>query len=180
MALIRGNNLKNKLTGTQSSDTILGLGGDDLMYGNGGNDTMRGGGGNDVMFGGAGNDKLFGGAGIDYLEGGAGNDLLVGGKGTDNLKGGAGRDIFKFFVGDNSDDVKDYIHDFKSGVDKIYLSKAFGFENAQDVLDNIASSGGDSTIRESLDMADNGIDVEIVLLGIDDASQLTVNDIVLF
>jgi len=29
-------------------------------------------------------------------------------------------------------------------------------------------------------MADNGIDVEIVLLGIDDASQLTVNDIVLF
>ena len=84
MALIVGNNKKNKLPGTAGNDVILGLGGNDVLLGKGGNDVMKGGAGNDILEGGTGKDKLFG---------GNGNDLLTGGDGADRLNGGDGFDV---------------------------------------------------------------------------------------
>ena len=83
MALILGNNKKNKLPGTNGNDTILGLGGNDTLLGKNGNDVLKGGAGNDILDGGNGKDKLFGDAGNDVLKGGAGGDVINGGAGFD-------------------------------------------------------------------------------------------------
>ena len=83
MAIILGNNKKNKLPGTAGNDVILGFGGNDTLLGRNGNDVLKGGAGNDILDGGRGKDKLFGGDGMDFLRGGAGADKLVGGAGID-------------------------------------------------------------------------------------------------
>lgn len=101
MAVITGNNLRNKLTGKSGADTISGLGGNDVLLGLGGNDTMRGGSGNDTMDGGSGNDKLFGDTGNDTLKGGLGNDALDGGRGDDTLSDTDGTNTFTGGLGND-------------------------------------------------------------------------------
>ena len=107
MALILGNNKKNKLPGTNGNDVMLGFGGNDTLLGKGGNDTLHGGKGNDAIDGGKGNDRLFGDQGDDVLAGGAGADKLNGGAGndfflpgndfvTDVINGGAGNDTVDY------------------------------------------------------------------------------------
>jgi Ca2+-binding RTX toxin-like protein len=66
-ATINGNNLDNKLVGTDKPDTMRGYDGADLMYGRGSRDLMHGGHGGDRMFGGSGADKVYAGAGNDYV-----------------------------------------------------------------------------------------------------------------
>ena len=66
-----------------------------------------------------GNDYLFSGTGDDVLNGGSGNDLLSAAGGHNTLTGGSGADLFHFHL------TQDYqyseITDFKSGTDKIAL-----------------------------------------------------------
>lgn len=81
--------------GTNGADTLSGTALDDLLEGLGGNDILRGFGGDDKILGASGNDTLIGGDGDDKLDGGAGNDRLDGGIGYDILLGGDGNDIFQ-------------------------------------------------------------------------------------
>ena len=66
-ATFNGNNLDNKMVGTDNPDTMRGFGGADLMYGRGSRDLMYGGDGRDRMYGGSGADKVYAGAANDYV-----------------------------------------------------------------------------------------------------------------
>lgn len=63
-----GNELDNKLIGTDTGSAL---------YGGDGDDRLMGGDGSDSLIGGDGNDRLDGGGGIDYMVGGAGDDTYV-------------------------------------------------------------------------------------------------------
>jgi hypothetical protein len=124
--VIKGNGVKNKLTGALLDDIILGWGvsqaaggtivdlniafnetltggsGSDTLYGGGGVDVLNGDAGADSLHGGSGNDKLFGGDGGDGLYGGADNDSLDGGAGADSLAGEAGNDTLLGGLGNDT------------------------------------------------------------------------------
>jgi len=88
--------------------------GDDYLVGS----TAR-----DYLYGGIGNDSLHGGSGADILSGDAGNDELYGGAGNDILTGGAGAmDYFKFTEMGTAN--ADYISDYETGTDLIYLASS--------------------------------------------------------
>jgi len=113
----RGNNLDNKIVGSDGDDCIYAEGGDDSVQGGAGNDKIWGGKGNDRLGGDVGDDMLFGDGGDDYLNGGSGNDRLEGGVGNDTLVGGAGADTFVFGMDDISDGSRmngDTILDFNA------------------------------------------------------------------
>lgn len=78
---------------------------------------IEGGAVEDTLTGTSANDTIYGYGRSDTLYGKAGDDRLVDGRGNDYLWGGAGADVFEF----TSDGRKDYIMDFKIGVDKIDL-----------------------------------------------------------
>ncbi|MGQ9370257.1 calcium-binding protein [Azospirillum sp. ST 5-10] len=59
MALFRGNNGNDAISGSASSDIIYGNGGDDRLWGLGGDDTLYGGTGTDLLSGGVGNDTYY-------------------------------------------------------------------------------------------------------------------------
>jgi Ca2+-binding RTX toxin-like protein len=65
-AVLRGNALANRISGSNAVESL---------YGGQGNDVLDGSGGNDNLFGGLGNDTLIGGAGNDDMSGGTGNDI---------------------------------------------------------------------------------------------------------
>ena len=125
-----GNELDNKITGSDEANEIRGLagddqiqsaGGDDRVFGGEGADTLQGGLGGDTLSGDNGADKLVGDEGSDSLNGGAGADTLEGGAGADTLAGGAGADMFVFRDGDLSK-TPDRILDFsRNDGDKISL-----------------------------------------------------------
>ncbi|HEV7266823.1 MAG TPA: hypothetical protein VGN83_18170 [Falsiroseomonas sp.] len=108
---ITGNNVPNKLSGSERDDTLEGEEGADTLWGGAGDDILRGGTGDDVLMGGEGgglaegedgDDLIFGfgrntgGAGADTIVGGStvsggdGDDVLLGGYEVD---GGAGDDL---------------------------------------------------------------------------------------
>lgn len=106
---VYGNDLDNRMVGSDGIDTmsggigndsLQGLGGNDYLDGGLGDDSLTGGLGNDQIQGGDGSDKLYGNEGDDYLWGGAGDDLLEGGAGNDVMSGGTGKDLFQFRPGD--------------------------------------------------------------------------------
>jgi len=122
MALRRGTNGNDTLTGTAGADYIEGLAGDDVLLGGGGDDLIRGGLGNDRIDGGLGNDtasyneigrgvsvqlRL---AGVAQNTGGAGFDTLVsienltGSRFGDTLIGDDGANLLR---GCDGDDVLD-------------------------------------------------------------------------
>lgn len=87
-------------------------------------------------------DMLIGSSGADTLYGGAGKDILVGRAGRDVLTGGAGADVFVFSsVADSTSKTPDIIEDFKSGQDKIALTKAL--DGDYDLLARGAGFSGD-------------------------------------
>lgn len=101
--------------GSYGKDTILGGSASETLLGAGGNDVIKSGGGTDVVEGGEGKDKL---------EGGAGRDTVSGGANRDSLTGGAAADRFQYFDVVESKGVarqRDFITDFKHGVDEIDL-----------------------------------------------------------
>lgn len=101
MAIKRGTNGSDKLTGTSAADDLYGLGGADSLSGGGGNDRLWGGSGIDALFGGDGSDQLYGEGSGDYMSGGNGNDFLHGGSGDDRLRGDAGNDTLNGAGGEN-------------------------------------------------------------------------------
>ncbi len=141
---LMGNWGNDTLAGGSGNDTLEGGDGNDVLLGGKGNDTLKGGAGDDVLYGEAGNDSLDGGDGTDWLDGGAGKDTLkggngddtiVGGAGADSLSGGNGADTFRFVaISDSTNKAsgRDFISDFKVGIDKIDLS----------AIDAIASTPG--------------------------------------
>jgi Ca2+-binding RTX toxin-like protein len=68
MAILKGNNLKNILTGGSESDSLYGYGENDVLNGLAGNDTLNGGMGADTLNGGDGNDIYF----VDNI-----NDVVI-------------------------------------------------------------------------------------------------------
>jgi Ca2+-binding RTX toxin-like protein len=126
-----GNELDNRIIGTDFNDRLSGLAGNDKLQGGAGHDTLLGGSGDDelqgnegddVLVGDAGADRLIGGAGADRLEGGEGNDTLEGGLGADMLVGGLGADRF-FYRNEHLDGAVDTIADFSSAQgDRILLT----------------------------------------------------------
>jgi len=78
MAIFKGDDGPNSLTGTEKGDKLFGYSGDDILYGLGGNDTLEGGDGTDSLLGGPGNDSLIPGNNTyyDWIVPGTGNDLV--------------------------------------------------------------------------------------------------------
>ena len=139
MANIIGNKKNNKLIGTNNNDTIKGKGGNDLLKGKKGNDLLKAGDGKDILMDGKGNDEVYG---------GKGKDKFFAGKGEDDMWGGKGNDKFYYEGGKLGNDR---IWDFKAGKDKLYISKDYGFDNKQHVIDNVANNGDDFRVDLSMD-----------------------------
>ncbi len=79
--------------------------------------------------GGFGDDTVTGNETRNLLSGGAGDDALIGGLGRDKLVGGAGADLFAFVTLDDSgvtQQRRDTIADFRTGIDQIDLSELDG------------------------------------------------------
>lgn len=163
MAIIKGKNGKDNLSGTAGDDSIYGYGGADNVYGKAGNDVIYGGAGDDYLMGNEGDDQLFGEDGRDTLQGqygndslngDAGNDSLWGGTGGDMLRGGTGADTFNFgravdstsrtsaevqaLTGDAQDNAGiDTIFDFNPAAgDRIDISRIDGLDASRDGLNN--------------------------------------------
>ncbi len=60
---------------------------------------------NDYIYGFSGNDFIAAGAGDDTIDAADGNDTLVGGIGNDVLYGKEGNDVYRFALGDGSDEI---------------------------------------------------------------------------
>jgi Ca2+-binding RTX toxin-like protein len=97
--ILRGDAIKNELTG---------LGGTDKLYGEEEDDILRGG---------LGDDSLYGGEGDDLLEGNEGDDNFYGDNGNDKLFGGSGND--NYYISDLSDSL---VEGSDEGEDTVYSS----------------------------------------------------------
>lgn len=141
--------------GDDGNDTITGNG-IDKIHGGAGNDlinagvsadTVMGGAGNDTLNGEASNDSLMGGAGDDSIDGGSNNDLIYGEEGNDTLTGGFGNDTFSFV---NEAGALDLITDFDH-------------TNPSEFIDLTDSSFSHITVLADLNLAQNGLDVDVDL-----------------
>jgi Ca2+-binding RTX toxin-like protein len=114
--------------------------------------TLDGGIGRNNLIGGSGSDFLDGEDANDTLSGGSGNDTLNGGSGNDTLTGGAGTDQFLFDMGGpfSTSDGFDQTTDFKSGTDKIVLSKS---------TFTALASGPGSLLASDFEIVDNVLDI---------------------
>jgi len=153
---VTGNQLANRLNGSNGINLLSGLEGDDSISGFGGNDVLSGGDGRDTLLGGTGNDGL---------NGGDGDDLLNGGTGADQMVGGAGDDIYLL------DDVGDQVSEWANGVDAggvdTLLSSVSVSANAG--IEIIRLQGADA-INAAGDASDN------IINGNDGANLLQGND----
>src|SRR5215212_7401185 len=107
-AAIDGNNLDNKLVGTNGADIIRGYGGNDKINGRGGADTLRGGLGNDTLRGAAGVDVIYGGRGGDHVlaeEDDGVNDTVYAGSGNDVIEADGDEGVDTVSCGDGRDQV---------------------------------------------------------------------------
>lgn len=126
-----GNNLANKLAGTDGTNVLLGIGG---------------------------NDRLDAGAGADALDGGAGDDKLIGGAGQDTLNGGTGADRFYFVAADTGatavaapDRIADFTHAEGDVIDLHYIDAVAGTSgnNAFTFIGKSAFTGHKGELRYS-------------------------------
>lgn len=158
---LRGNDLFN--TGGGNDNVFLGDG-NDTAHGGTGNDRVNGGSGLDLLYGDAGADVLYGGiqddrlwgnAGNDRLFGGAGRDVLFGGTGDDQMKGDAGVDRFVFQVGDNQDQILDFV----LGVDRIDFAPGVvsSFQNFAGQTLVLYGPGGDSVLLSGIAFSDSAL-----------------------
>jgi len=150
MAVKKGNNFNNTLSGSSFDDSLFGLGGNDKLLGRGGDDYLSGGAGNDRLDGGSGDDDLYGssgrdvlvgGSGFDFLSGGSGSDTLTGGAGKDALAGGSGEDVFRFSFADG----EDIVYDFNLGVDWIDLRGTGALDEFDVLFSDVVVDGRLST-----------------------------------
>ena len=145
---VNGGNGNDRVRGDSGNDTVSGGAGDDRVKGGRGDDVVMGDDGNDRVKGSSGNDTVSGGNGDDRVKGGRGDDVIDGDAGSDHYHGGLGADTFVF----SADGVRDKIHDFEDGLDKIDIS-AFNVANAaalsmsQAGLDVLIDLGGGDVIK---------------------------------
>lgn len=120
---------------TDTTVQAVGNNSDNIIYGNDSFNNLQGKGGDDELYG----------------EGG--NDDLRGGTGSDNLTGGDGADSFYFDAALSADKNLDYIVDFVSGTDKIWLSKSIFKKLAEGGVsdDNYYAYAGDPSGQEEDD-----------------------------
>ena len=104
------------LVGSTAPDTLIGNSESNILSGNLGNDSLVGNGGDDSFFGDGGN---------DILSGGAGKDVFIYGSIIDGLQ----PDLIQ---------GSDTILDFTSGEDKVQISSAYGFTNANAVISSLS------------------------------------------
>jgi Ca2+-binding RTX toxin-like protein len=128
-------NLDHFFLAGMGNDVVLGGTGADVIVGNGGNDWINGGAGNNILAGGSwdvvtsSSDTPFGPIATDYvstLVGSVGDDVLVAIEGKVRATGGDGENTFAFYGNHTNLNVELTITDFKSGQDKIDLSKLLG------------------------------------------------------
>lgn len=128
---------RNRIEGTDDSETINGTIGNDEIRAFRGDDTLNGLDGNDELRGGKGDDILNGGNGNDRLRGDAGNDILTGGDGADR---------FIFNIRGGIDTVTDYTDE----VDRLDFTnfniEATATDSAFDILMSHAEQVGDDTV----------------------------------
>jgi Ca2+-binding RTX toxin-like protein len=131
MAIIRGTDFTDNLSGSAEGDTINAFGGNDTVHGNGGNDRL---------FGDAGNDRLFGDAGNDLLDGG-----LDQGADSDTLDGGSGIDTVSYSGLDHAISVN------------LVQGLALGVGNVDTLIsiENITGTNSDDSLIGSLPSADS-------------------------
>jgi Ca2+-binding RTX toxin-like protein len=131
-------NLDHFFLAGMGNDVVLGGTGKDVIVGNGGNDWLHGGAGDNILAGGSwdvvtSGDSSFGPITTDYvstLVGSVGDDVLVAVEGKVRATGGDGDNIFAFYGNHTNLNVELTITDFKSGQDKIDLSKLLGNTSA--------------------------------------------------
>lgn len=131
---------------------------------NDGNDLFDGRGGSvaGTVSGGPGNDILIGGSAADILSGGDGTDVIQGGGGADRLTGGSGADVFAYVIAnDSTNEARDSILDFQSGVDRLDLTAlsptqiTFTRDGDATIVSGISSSGSFSiSVLGSIAMED--------------------------
>jgi len=150
-----GNDLENRITGTNGSNILTGRSGNDSLFGRVGDDRLYGNEGNDVLLGDEGNDELFGGLGNDEMDGGDQDDILFGGEGNDTISGDLGDNTL---FGGNGDDL--LLGDVQGTDDGSGSDQMFGgagndtisAEAGDDLAhggsgnDNVFGSGGDDTL----------------------------------
>ncbi|HEX8061935.1 MAG TPA: Ig-like domain-containing protein [Allosphingosinicella sp.] len=121
MAILKGTNKADTLTGTAQNDSIFGDNGNDVVNGGAGDDRLFGENGDDALNGGAGDDFLDGGNGNDMLSGGAGNDDIVGGNGQDTLILAGNRSDYRFLAGPNGSVImRDLRAGSPDGTDRLF------------------------------------------------------------
>ncbi|MDO6965227.1 calcium-binding protein [Rhizobium alvei] len=162
--IIHGRGGNDRISGANGDDLIYGGNGADIIRGNKGQDSISGdagddrlyaGEGNDLVHGGAGNDVMHGWAGNDRLRGGTGRDILIGWTGNDSLEGGSGADIFVFNDVSGKDHTTralghDTIIDFEiTSGDRLKISRDWGFQTVEAILDNTVQDGHDTVITLS-------------------------------
>ena len=123
-----------------SAQQTYGHGADTLV----GIENVIAGDGRNTLNGDAGANRLEGKGGNDLLQGRGGDDVLVGGAGKDTMRGGTGADSFVFEKLDDSavGTLRDLIHDFQAGVDRIDLSGIDAVAATPDVDDAFSFIGG--------------------------------------
>lgn len=136
---------------------------------------------NNSLTGNAGANRLGGGAGNDVLDGGAGRDTITGGTGKDQLFGGDDgvRDVFIFkTLADSAVGAgRDWIRDFRSGIDDIDLSaldangriggnQEFDFSGTKAAAHSVwfVKSGANAVVRADT-TGDKIADLEILVIG---------------
>ena len=123
-----GNELDNRITGTDDEDRSLG----------------------DILVGLEGNDRLYGGAGKDHLYGNEGRDRLDGGPGADRMEGGSGNDTY--YVDDRGDEVVETDASATGGRDWVDASV---HETLGDYVEHLALRGGDEWLIGNGNRLDN-------------------------
>ena len=131
-------NLDHFFLAGMGNDVVLGGTGADVIVGNGGNDWLHGGAGDNILAGGSwdvvtSGDTSFGPIATNYtstLVGSVGDDVLVAIEGKVRATGGDGENTFAFYGNHTNLNVELTITDFKSGQDKIDLSKLLGNTSA--------------------------------------------------
>ena len=129
--------------------------------------------GDDDITGNSSANILFGGDGSDEISGLAGGDKLSGGKGDDVLSGGNDGDTFIFESGFGNDIITDFDADAAGGQDLIDLSRLGITASEFAAHVSVEDTGADIVLH----VDNHGT---ITLKNIANASQITVDDFVLF
>lgn len=148
VVVAEGNDLDNRIFGTDGRDSISGGAGSDTIHGGRGRDSLLASDGMDVIYGGGGGDLLSASQGRHQLFGGSGDDTFdIVNQKRDILTGGDGADVFLFDALSTgaSRRTRDVILDFDPQVD--HINFATGPGTRLDFIGDDAFSGATGQLR---------------------------------